>query len=473
MTNELTYRDVMQRLVGAGYKAYLVGGAVRNAYLDLDVKDYDVVTSATPHEVMQLFPGSKIINGNFSVSVYVPADEPGGVVEVATMRSESDEDYSKGKPTRYVFTDDINADLARRDMTFNAIAMDVDGNITDPFGGRADLTNKKVVAIGDPAARITAHPIRMMRYARFATSLGDVFKLDEKLIDAIKEHRILLVKESWDAISKEFMKGLSGNLSHKYLLTLYDLGLLEIILPEVHATYGVTQNIHHDYKSVWQHTIMSLAAADEFEFTPTQKLGVILHDVGKPGTRKFVSSQYGASFYNHEQVGTVIADDITHRLRIPEDDRLLIRLSVRYHMYPVKTTRAAKKLLGHLNVGGNSSREEINKRAAFLMTVRLADTMGRVSPKEERLTDEKVAFDLMKEVFSEEEAFRVTDLKVNGHDIMEALDMQQGVAVGNVLNELLEMVVDGQLKNEREALLDEARRIHGIGTTDSSLAGTA
>ena len=473
MTNELTYRDIMQRLVGAEYKAYLVGGAVRNAYLDLDVKDYDVVTSATPHEVMQLFPGSKIINGNFSVSVYVPADEPGGFVEVTTMRSESDSDYSKGKPEKYVFTNDINADLARRDMTFNAIAMDADGNIVDPFGGRADLTAKRVVAIGDPVTRIAAHPIRMMRYARFATSLGAVFTIDEKLVDAIKKHRILLVKESWDAISKEFMKGLKSNLSHKYLLTLYDLGILEIILPEVHATHGVTQNIHHDYKSVWLHTIMSLGAADSLDFTPTEKLAVILHDIGKPGTRNFVSVQYGASFYNHEKVGEAMADNVTARLRIPEDDRLMIRLSVRYHMYPVRNAKEAKKLLGHLNVGGNSTDEEISKRMLFLNSVRLADAMGRVKPDAKRLAEENAGFDFMNEVLSEQEAFRVTDLKVNGNDIMKTLDIAQGVAVGNVLEELLEMVTNEQLENEREALLDEARRIHGIGTADSSLAGTA
>jgi len=469
------HMDIMKTLVKAGYQAYVVGGAVRDSYAGLPVKDYDVTTSATPNEVLALFPGSKIINGNFSVSVYVPSSENDGVVEVTTMRAESDMDYSSGKPLVYHFTNDINADLARRDMTINAMAMDVDGNIIDPFGGREHIKARRIVAIGEPADRIVAHPIRMMRYARFATAMGDnMFTLDSTLVDAIIKHRRYLAKESWEAIGKEFMKGLSGKMTEKYILSLKHLGLLEVILPEVFATTGVPQNKYHNFNSVWMHILKCMKEADRLGLTPVEKLGVLLHDVGKPDTRQFRDPEYGSTFYGHEVVGMAIAEDITKRLRLTEEERIMVALAVRHHMYQVGTSAQARKFLRKMDVGGNTPSDTIADRARFVLRVRRADYKPDDNIRETRNAKEEAARALVASTLHEKVAFRVTDLKVNGNDIMQVLGIPEGRAVGNILEELLALVVDGTLENEREALLNESRRIDGQGNDgDTVLAGTA
>jgi len=455
----LSYRDIMKVLEDSGHQAYVVGGAVRNAYLNLPIKDFDIVTSATPEEVIALFDGASIINAAFSVAVHVPSSETGGVVEVVTMRTESDKGYENGRPTEFSFTTDILEDLKRRDMRFNAIAMDRMGNITDPFDGRADLDEKVVRAIGDPEQRIKAHPIRMLRYARFATSLGEMFTIDPKLVDAIIKNRILIVRESWDAIGKEFMKGMASNLATKYLITLKHLGLLEIILPEVFAMIACGQNIHHNFTDVWTHTLRCILEADRLEYEPLHKLAVLLHDVGKPPVREYRSREYGATFYQHEVEGATIAEAITRRLRLPEDDRSLVILAVRNHMYDVTSEATARRFLKRLDSGGNSSVDIMKKRAALVFLVKLVDKMGR--PNSDVPSQEP--FRLVMAELEKRSPFKVTDLAINGNSVMNHLGIKPGVEVGRILNELLDLVIDGKVENEREVLLDEARRIHRKG----------
>jgi len=438
MTDLPSYRDVMKKLVDNGYKAFLVGGAVRNAYLNLPVKDYDIVTSATPEQVLGLFEGSREINAAFSVSVYVPSSEDSGFVEVTTMRAESDGDYSNGKPIKYTFTENIEEDLARRDATINAIATDYDGNVIDPFNGRDDLKHGRIVAIGEPADRIIAHPIRMMRYSRFGTALDRIFRLDENLVDAIIKNRRYLATESWDAIGKEFMKGLDSTMSWRYVLTLKHLGLLEIILPEIADTYGVTQNIHHNFASVWMHTIKAMKAADGLGLLPLEKFAVMLHDIGKPGAG--------------------IARTLCRRMRLSEHDTQLVYLAVKHHMLQIKTTSQARKFFRKLDIGGNSTKEDLTERANFVMSVRVADSLS----KDLANTDAAV--------LEEEEPFRVTDLEVNGYDIMKVLNIKQGKVVGIILNGLLAGVVSGKIANEKGVLLDEAKRFYEFRNTVESTA---
>lgn len=464
MGEGLSYRDIMKKLIDAGHQAYLVGGAVRDAYLGLPIKDYDVVTSATPKEILDLFDGSSIISAAFSVSVNVPSIEKGDFVEVVTMRQESDADYVDGKPVKFSFTSDLTEDLARRDMTINAIAMDHDGNIIDPFEGRNDIAKRRIRAIGDPVKRIKAHPIRMMRYVRFATSLDSMYTIEPDLIEAITKYRILIARESWDAIGKEFMKGLESPISMKYILTLKHLGLLEVILPEVYALNGVTQNVHHDFEDVWMHTLRCMAKADELGYKANNKLAVLLHDIGKPVVRQYKSREYGATFYQHEQAGADISEIITSRLRLPEDIRRLIWLSVRYHMYTVDSPAAARRFLSKIDLGGNNSTEELKRRMAFVFLTRFADVkkdlgVNGKDQSKELLKIENYALNLVNAEIDAKSVFRVTDLAVNGHDIMEALAIEEGKEVGEILNVLLHGVIEGKIENKSGVLLNEAINI--------------
>jgi len=214
--------------------------------------------------------------------------------------------------------------------------------------------------------------------------------------------------------------------------------------------------------------------ADRLGLTPVEKLGVLLHDVGKPDTRQFRDPEYGSTFYGHEVVGMAIAEDITKRLRLTEEERTMVALAVRHHMYQVGTSAQARKFLRKMDVGGNTPSDIIADRARFVLRVRRADYKPDDNIRETRDAKEEAARTLVATTLHEKVAFRVTDLEVNGNDIMQELGMPEGKAVGNILEELLALVVDGQIENEREALLNESRRINGQGNDgDTVLAGTA
>lgn len=454
-----TYRDIMDALVAEGYQAYLVGGAVRDAYIDREISDYDLTTDATPDEILAVFPSGKFVNATFAVSVIVPSSEVGGHVEISTMREEDDRLYSHGKPTDFSFVMDITKDLGRRDATINAMAMDRDGNIIDPFGGRDDIKNKRVVAVGNPTRRIKAHPIRMMRYIRMARCLGDNWTMDTNLANAIVANAKYIVLESWEAISKEFLKGLACPNPDRYLMALKHTGILQIIMPEIVEAFTQKQNKFPVFDTVWEHLLSTVRVGAFMGRTALENLAALLHDIGKPGVAEYKSATYGNSFYGHETTSALLADVICKRLRITNEDRKLIVLAIRNHMFRIDSPQQARKFLRKMDNGENNSIDTIAARAEFAMRLKSSDALGRDDniSMVNRIIRER---ELLEAAIEEESAITVRDLKVNGYDIMDRLGIGQGRAVGNVLNSLLELVTDDKLANDREKLLDVAARLY-------------
>lgn len=445
----MTHTEIMETLTSNGFNAWIVGGAVRDKLLGAEPKDYDLATNATPEQILSLFNGSKLINASFSVAVYIPVDD-NKYIEVVTLRTESA--YKDGKPIDYKFTDDIIADLGRRDATINAMALDIDGNLIDPYGGEQDLSLKLIRAVGDPKRRIEEHPIRMMRYIRFAATLS--FEISSILDKEITMAARYIRKESWEAISAELLKALSHNSAPMYLYMMQRYGILDVILPEVDRLRGLEQNKHHG-TDAWMHTLFAIASAKYT--TAIIRLAILLHDIGKPYTVEKKDNEYGNSFHAHEIVGVEVARDICKRMRIPNKETDLICNAVRWHMYPITNAKTARRFVSKVSHNAQEQ-DEIEHRVNFVMAVRRADKFGHKRTFDDTGVENEEA--LVRNVLEQKQPFSVKDLKINGHDVMDALGIKQGKAVGEVLSHLLDLVVSDSIGNIKEDLLSEAKEYY-------------
>jgi putative nucleotidyltransferase with HDIG domain len=298
---------VSTALKGGGYQAYLVGGCVRDLLLGREPKDYDVVTDATPEQVLQLYPEANQVGAHFGV---VLVRDQTVQVEVATFRS--DYQYEDGRhPGQVTFEKDARKDVLRRDFTINALLMDPDSHqVIDYVQGRRDLELGILRAIGDPEQRFREDHLRMLRAVRFAARFG--FPIEPGTMSAIQRLHQLIVRVSAERIRDELMRILTEGGARQGFELLDQSGLLGTILPEVAAMKGVEQPPqYHPEGDVWIHTLMMLGGLQ----SPNPELawGVLLHDVGKPGT--FRRAPDRIRFDGHVELGIQIAKDIMQRLR--------------------------------------------------------------------------------------------------------------------------------------------------------------
>ncbi|HUA22329.1 MAG TPA: CCA tRNA nucleotidyltransferase [Bryobacteraceae bacterium] len=299
--------EIAQQLRPQGFQAWLVGGCVRDLVLGREPKDYDIATDATPARLLQLFPHAQLVGAQFGV---VLVDR----VEVATFRS--DHSYRDGRhPSQVVFQTDAKQDVLRRDFTINALLLDplyLDdpaSHVVDYVGGLDDLRNGVIRAIGDPARRFEEDHLRMLRAIRFAARFG--FSIEPATMAAIQELHARIARVSPERIRDELVRILTEGGARRGFELLDASGLLNDILPEIAAMKGVAQPPEfHPEGDVWTHTLIML---DHLRSpTPTLALGVLLHDVGKPGTFRIAER---IRFDGHVQLGERIARDILNRLR--------------------------------------------------------------------------------------------------------------------------------------------------------------
>ena len=455
MTAQLVIDEILKPLNEKGYDAYIVGGAVRDMALGHDFADIDVATSARPNEIIDMFPGATYVTAQFSAVVLVPINA-GKSIEVATFRKESR--YLAGIPQTIEYVDDLATDLTRRDARFNAMAMDANWNVIDPLDGLADLQDEVVSTPKNPYGVIEEHPIRMMRYLRFASCLG--FVLGHDLRKAVYDLAHLIIQERWEAISKELMKGLGCRAPHQFIRLLYQVRILDHILPEVMKMHGQKQNIYHGHAEVYAHAVSTMQSYSEGPYAsdgvdPLKALTALLHDVGKPPTAVWKSNHYCNTFYRHEIVGAEIAKTICQRLRLSTKDTKKVVLAIRHHMYEVRSSRAAKRFVAKFD-GGNDSHDTIRDRVMFALAVRQADASSATKITDiRRLENEDYR---VIDVLDTKSPFAIRDLAINGHDVMEVLEIKSGKSVGSELSRLLSLVIDDTVENERTELIDECKR---------------
>jgi poly(A) polymerase len=316
-----------------GYSAYLVGGCVRDLLLGREPADYDVTTSATPNEVIRIFPQTYAVGAQFGV-VLVPirkdtATEPDNyAIEVATFRS--DGAYSDGRhPDEVKFSKDARLDVQRRDFTINGMLLDPDTKeILDYVGGREDLQRGVIRTIGEPHQRFAEDKLRMLRAVRFAARFG--YSIDAETLSAIRELAPQIHQVSRERVRDEILKMLTEGHARRAFELLNETTLLEQVLPEIKKMQGVEQPPqYHPEGDVWIHTLMLLEGLPA-GCSKTLALGALLHDVGKPPTFRIAPDRI--RFDGHAEIGTKMAEEICRRFRLSNEETEQVLSLVANHM---------------------------------------------------------------------------------------------------------------------------------------------
>lgn len=426
---------IIRTLKKNGYKAYVVGGSIRDMLLNIPVYDWDITTDAPPKKVVSLFKKAIPTGIKYGTVTVVLYD---GDFEVTTFRK--DESYTDGRrPDKVKFTKDINEDLSRRDFTINAMAMDPeDGKVIDPFNGQEDIKKKLIRAVGDPLQRFSEDGLRVLRACRFAAKLG--FEIEERTFEAISKTLKVFKKVSPERIHDELFKMMSAAKPSAGFEYMRKSGILKLILPELAACIGVSQPENYHAHDVYYHSIYSCDNAPKE--LPTVRIAALLHDISKPACKK------EETFYNHEIVGMETAKKIMKRLKFSNDDIKEISNLIRHHMFnytPEWSDSAVRRFTR--NVGTDSIED--------LFILRIADV--KAMKKDLDYSYLKELKRRIKRIIDEQNALRVTDLRVNGRDIMKKLKIKEGPVVGEILRFLLEKVLDEPALNSRKKLLEIAR----------------
>lgn len=433
-------QTILDLLEAAGHEAYVVGGCVRDALMGRVPNDWDITTSAKPEQIKAAAAdaGLKTVDTGIkhgTVTVIVN-HEP---FEVTTYRA--DGTYSDGRHPDYIeFLDRIDGDLARRDFTINAMAYNPTRGLVDHFGGQRDLEAGILRAVGDPRERFTEDALRIVRGLRFAARLG--FTIEPETSNAMHELRNLLDDIAVERIWIEFAGLLCGPYAVPVLREYHDI--VFVIIPELAVEYEFDQHNPFHVYDVWEHTLHALEAAPP-DMDATVRLALLLHDIGKPHCLVIDEEGRGRAL-GHDKEGEPIAREVCKRLKLSRAQCETVTHLVAHHMFHIPDTeRAMRRFLVRHG----------ERHAQELFAIRRCDKigLGHEQPPDNPMS---VAFakaeKLMDEQLNAEPVFGIKDLAVNGLDLIE-LGMEPGPSIGNVLQTLLEAVVDGDVSNEREALI--------------------
>lgn len=432
---------IIKDLQASGYEAYIVGGCVRDVLMGKAPKDWDITTNALPEQMLKIFTDAKYENTFGTVLLPIRADVKGGenkgiledVVEITTYRSE--QGYSDRRhPDTIRFETELDKDLERRDFTINALALNPtnENKIIDLFGGQKDIKLKVIRAVGEPSDRFKEDALRMLRAIRFSAQLG--FELEPKTQRAIVKLAGSLKFVSKERIRDEFIKILASDKPYDGVMLLHDCKLLQYILPELEQGVDVKQDRHHIYP-VFKHNLLALKCCPNKEWQV--RLAALLHDVGKPKTRKIINNI--ATFYNHEYIGARMTEKIMSRLKFSAADQTRVVNLVKNHMfyYNVGEVTAASVRRLIVKVGRENLKD--------LIDLRIADRLGSGTPKAMPYKLRHLQY-MMESV--QNDPVSVKMLKLKGDDVIKILKITPGPKIGAILDVLLSDVLeDPELNN--------------------------
>ncbi|MFN3693231.1 MAG: CCA tRNA nucleotidyltransferase [Candidatus Paceibacteria bacterium] len=458
----LEVRAVADRLRSAGYDAYLVGGCVRDLLLGKNPKDWDFTTDAVPEAIIAIFPDSFCNNDYGTVGVKTGSEDPRlSVVEVTPYRSEGE--YSDARrPDSVTFGVSLEEDLARRDFTVNAIALRPhDVAIIDIYGGLEDLRAKRLKAVGEPGERFAEDALRMMRAVRLAAELD--FTIDSETMQGIFANRERLGQIAIERISTEFQKLLLSATPMQGIGFLEKLGLLPYVLPEIEPAIGCEQGGIHEY-DVYEHLLRTLQAAADKGYGIEMRLAALLHDIGKPATRRTGGKNKLYTFFGHEVVGARMTKAILERLKMPRDIIDTVENLVRWHMFFADTEEITLSAVRRTITRVGEDQIE------NLLNLRVCDRIGTGRPKEQ-------PFRFRKYKAMVDEALRdpisVKMLKMDGTRIMALTGEKPGKRLGYILHALLEEVLVDPSKNREEYLDNRVKDLILLDETALKALGDA
>lgn len=421
---------------------YLVGGSIRNLFLNIPIKDIDLASECHPDEVQLIAESNNIpyiptgIEHGTSTIIYKETH-----IEITTFRIDK---ICYGRKADVQFVCTIQEDLSRRDFTINAMAMDLNGNIIDPFNGKEDLANRIIRAVGDPDLRFEEDQHRANRAIRIATDLD--FDIEPKTFSSIK--KVKLTKVSNERIRDELSKILTSSNRYRGLNLLDESNLLIQILPEISNLKGILQDErYHPEKDTFIHTALAVKSLPQ-RVSLELALATLLHDVGKPATRTVTDGEI--HFYSHEEVGSKISEAILYRLKFPsytiDSVKWLIANHMRIHEFPNMRKSKQIRLVQEPNFSD-------------LLELLKADVMGSVA-----LRGIPADLDILSYVdnfiIQNEEQIKQTQILITKERLITGFDIinmgidpkKQGKLIGKILEAVDDEILEGKIKTREEAL---------------------
>lgn len=508
---------ILQVLQQAGFEAYIVGGAVRDLVMaSIDkvpptpLLDYDFTTNARPEDIQKLFPenfyennfgtvsvtpehlraqmqilpkhwsklmpavpprkNSKIIDHTAATKLHqslTPAsqletDHLQPTYQITTYRSDEVYDDFR-RPTSMNWGQTLDEDLDRRDFTINAMALQIspevvnrkltnlqtqpkpavqlranEFTIIDKHQGLVDLEAHVVRTVGDPDTRFQEDALRMLRAIRFAVQLN--LHIAEPTFTSIQKNAQLITNISWERIRDELLKMLTSPFPAEAIELLDEAKILQYVLPELLETKGIQQGGHHT-TDVWTHSLDALRTTPSPD--PIVRLATLLHDIAKPKTQAFTANTI--TFYNHEIIGARMVKKIGERLRLSKQEIERIFILVRFHMFhyqPHDTDAAIRRFMR--KVGLENIDDILDLREGDRLGSGARQTSWRLEEMKQRMIEQL------------HQPLEVTDLAINGNDLMTEFNLKPGPEIGRVLQILFEQVLENPDLNHRASLLRAA-----------------
>ena len=423
---------IINELEKKGFSAYAVGGCIRDSLLGITPEDWDITTSATPEQVKEIFQKT-VDTGIKHGTVSVLLDHE--IFEVTTFRK--DGIYKDNRhPESITFSFSIKEDLARRDFTVNAMAYNETDGLVDCFHGAEDLKNGVIRCVGNPDTRFQEDALRILRAVRFSAQKG--FKIEENTRASIQKNAKLVQNLSVERILSEISKIILSN--PEKIKALYQLGVLQYIMPELCRCFETPQNIKWHIYDVGTH---SVEVAKHLPEKAHLRFAGLLHDWGKPYTKGF-NEKGEDTFRNHAQKSVLLARDFLNRYKFSNKEKDIILRLIQFHdreIIPEK--KYVKRAINA--VGEDIFLDLIHLKRADCLSQNFRLTAPRMEYLEELET-------LYYEIKEKKEPFSVKNLKLNGKDLI-ALGFV-GKEIGEHLSFLLEKVIENPALNKKETLIN-------------------
>jgi tRNA nucleotidyltransferase (CCA-adding enzyme) len=416
--------DISRRLMGKGYQAFIVGGALRDSLLGQQAQDWDVATDARPEDIHELF------------SDMTRFDLKHGTVTLVFRKRHCEVTTYRGSGG---YGASIEGDLSHRDFTFNAMAYDITNKrIIDPFGGKEDMARNVVRAVLNPIERYKEDPLRMMRAIRFSLQLG--YSIEPDTLMAIHFMARAIDRVAQERVRDEFLRILTVKKPSVGFSLMRKTGLLKGILPELLEGYRKRQNNYHKY-TIYRHTMETV---DSIENDPLLRLSALFHDVAKPRVRKKADGRW--RFFGHAEASAELTKEIMLRLRFSNEWIDRVTHLVAHHMFDYKKELSDKAVRRFIKRIGKANIDDI-------IRLRKADDLahgpGRIDENEIEGFRSRVNAQIKKSY-----PLSISDLTVDGNDVMIVLGLETGPKVGKVLNRLLEVVIEKPEHNQRDKLME-------------------
>lgn len=430
--------SLMKELNERGFEAYLVGGCVRDMVMGLEPHDYDISTNAKPNQILEIFGGKQM------GSVLKREGEEFGTVtvkrgnfqfEITTFRKEKG--YSDGRhPDKVEWTNSLVEDLHRRDFTINAMAMNKEGNLIDPFNGKADIMNRRIRAVSKVS--FVEDKLRILRAIRFAARFNFVIE-DATYRDMVKYAHQVMSTIAKERVNTELVK----MFGYKYIAEALDNNkeVIGILFPFQRECMGFDQHSRYHYLDVWNHMIEALKwyRTVDAKMDYRGAIAVFLHDIGKPNCYQVGADGYW-HYLGHEKVSAEMTEVILKKLKFKGEDIKLITALVANHDFSCKPTRIAVRKL----MKGKS-----NELIDLLLCIRYADIMGhRDTPlRKEQVDKWTVCIKLVTQIRRDNDCLSLSQLAING-DMLKKWGITDGKEIGIILNYTLDAVITERVNND-------------------------